>query len=107
VIDGEGVVRWSYVSPMGVNPGADGILRALEDENLVEYAQDLGLDAAAVARDLAGHVYKTKVRDDFMGGVRSGVNGTPTFHISGVRFDDSWDPDTLTAALERAARLHK
>jgi hypothetical protein len=26
-----GVVRWSYVSPVGVNPGADGILRALED----------------------------------------------------------------------------
>ena len=31
VIDAEGVVRWSYVSPVGVNPGADGILRALED----------------------------------------------------------------------------
>jgi peroxiredoxin len=29
VIDDEGVVRWSYVSPIGVNPGADGILRAL------------------------------------------------------------------------------
>jgi peroxiredoxin len=31
VIDGEGIVRWSYVSAVGVNPGADGILRALED----------------------------------------------------------------------------
>jgi peroxiredoxin len=30
VIDGEGVIRWSYVSPVGINPGADGILRALE-----------------------------------------------------------------------------
>ena len=30
VIDGDGVVRWSYVSPVGVNPGADGILEALE-----------------------------------------------------------------------------
>ena len=30
VIDGEGVIRWSYVSPVGVNPGADGILAALE-----------------------------------------------------------------------------
>ena len=29
VIDGDGVIRWSYVSPIGVNPGADGILRAL------------------------------------------------------------------------------
>ena len=30
VIDGDGIVRWSYVSPVGINPGADGILRALE-----------------------------------------------------------------------------
>jgi len=30
LIDGDGVIRWSYVSPIGVNPGADGILRALE-----------------------------------------------------------------------------
>jgi peroxiredoxin len=29
VIDGAGVVRWSYVSPVGINPGADGILKAL------------------------------------------------------------------------------
>ncbi|HTB33342.1 MAG TPA: redoxin domain-containing protein, partial [bacterium] len=30
VIDGEGVIRWSYLSPVGVNPGADGILDALD-----------------------------------------------------------------------------
>ena len=30
VIDAEGTIRWSYVSPIGVNPGADGILAALE-----------------------------------------------------------------------------
>jgi peroxiredoxin len=31
VVDAEGVIRWSYVSPMGVNPGADGFLSALEE----------------------------------------------------------------------------
>jgi peroxiredoxin len=31
VIDADGVVRWSFVSPVGINPGADGILRALEN----------------------------------------------------------------------------
>ena len=31
LIDADGIIRWSYVSPVGVNPGADGILRALED----------------------------------------------------------------------------
>jgi alkyl hydroperoxide reductase subunit AhpC len=30
VIDAERVIRWSYVSPVGINPGADGILKALE-----------------------------------------------------------------------------
>ena len=30
VIDADGIIRWSYVSPVGINPGADGILRALE-----------------------------------------------------------------------------
>jgi peroxiredoxin len=30
VIDREGIIRWSYISPIGVNPGADGILKALE-----------------------------------------------------------------------------
>jgi len=30
VLDGEGIVRWSYVSPIGINPGAEGILEALE-----------------------------------------------------------------------------
>jgi peroxiredoxin len=36
VIDAAGVIRWSYVSPVGVNPGADGILRALESLNSEE-----------------------------------------------------------------------
>ncbi len=31
VIDGAGIIRWSYVSPIGINPGADGILSALEN----------------------------------------------------------------------------
>jgi peroxiredoxin len=31
VIDSDGIVHWSYVSPVGINPGADGILRALEE----------------------------------------------------------------------------
>jgi hypothetical protein len=30
VIDADGIVRWSYISPVGINPGANGILLALE-----------------------------------------------------------------------------
>jgi peroxiredoxin len=38
VIDGDGIIRWSYVSPLGVNPGADGILKALESIDVKEAA---------------------------------------------------------------------
>jgi peroxiredoxin len=39
VIDGEGKVRWSYLSPLGVNPGADGVLDALESLAHAEVAR--------------------------------------------------------------------
>jgi peroxiredoxin len=45
VLDGKGTIRWSYLSPMGVNPGADGILAALEA---------LGQDTRSAARPAAG-----------------------------------------------------
>jgi len=40
VIDGEGIIRWSYVSPVGINPGADGILKALESMTPGEKAEN-------------------------------------------------------------------
>ena len=73
---------------------------ALEDDHLIEYARELGLDAARFERELAAHTYKPKVRDDFMSGVRSGVNGTPTYFINNVRHDQAWDVEALLTALE-------
>jgi protein-disulfide isomerase len=75
--------------------------RALDDRHLVGYATALGLDVKAFERDLHAHAHQARVREDFLSGIRSGVNGTPTFFINGVRFDDSWDPDTLTDAISR------
>jgi len=60
----------------------------------------LDLDAFNAAID-SGQV-RGRVEHDFMDGVRSGVNGTPTFFINGTRFDDSWDEETLGAAIEHA-----
>jgi protein-disulfide isomerase len=75
----------------------------LRDEDLRSYAERLGLDLERFDRELAGRVYAERVHEDFMGGVRSGVNGTPTFYINGVRHDDSYDLETLVAALDEAA----
>ena len=77
--------------------------KRLRDEDLRGYAEKLGLDVDAFDRELAEHVHAARVHEDFMSGVRSGVNGTPTFYIDGVRYDDSYDLETLLAALERAA----
>ena len=77
--------------------------KRLRDEDLRGYAEKLGLDVESFAKELAEHVHAARVREDFMSGVRSGVNGTPTFYIDGARHDDAYDVETLVAALERAA----
>jgi protein-disulfide isomerase len=75
---------------------------ALERPDLLRYAADLGLDAKRFASELVGAVHRPRVQEDFRGGVRSGVNGTPTFFINGARFDGAWDEAGLLAALETA-----
>ena len=77
--------------------------RRLRDQDLRAYAEKLGLDVELFDKDLAEHVHAARVHEDFMSGVRSGVNGTPTFYINGTRHDDSYEVEALLAALERAA----
>ncbi len=64
---------------------------------LVEMAQQIGLDVQRFKSELESGAYSSKVRDDFMSGVRSGVNGTPTFFINGARYDG---PVILEAMME-------
>jgi protein-disulfide isomerase len=47
----------------------------------------VGLPQAELQQALSAGTYRQKVRDDFMGGVRSGVNGTPCFFVNGIRHD--------------------
>jgi len=73
---------------------------ALDGPYLKRYAQKLGLDLDALETALGGGAPHQRVRADFMGGVRSGVNGTPTFFVNGKRFDGDWrDADGFAAAL--------
>ena len=76
----------------------------LEDEALVKHAKKLGLDGKQFRKELEGGVYADRVRADMLGGVRSGVNGTPTFFINGVRHDGSWEFEPLVAALVKAGK---
>jgi protein-disulfide isomerase len=77
--------------------------RTLDDWHLLQFASQLGLDVKRFSRELAEAVHRERVREDFMSGVRSGVNGTPTFFINNVRHDGPAQLDELLDALERAS----
>ena len=77
--------------------------RRLGDRDLRGYAEQVGLDLERFDAELDEHVHAARVHEDFLSGVRSGVTGTPTFFVNGARHDDSYDVETLLAALERAA----
>ena len=73
---------------------------ALEDDELIAYARMLGIDPEWAAQALTEGRYEPRVRADFASGVRSGVNGTPTFFINGLRYEGG--ADTLLDALMEA-----
>jgi len=63
----------------------------------LELGERLELSASALLKALKQGTFEARVRADFKGGVRSGVNGTPTFFINGHRHDGSFDFETLIA----------
>jgi protein-disulfide isomerase len=75
----------------------------LADADLASYALRIGLEVYQFQADLSGEKYAKKVRADFRGGIRSGVNGTPTFFINDVRYNGEHTLEPLLAALENAA----
>jgi protein-disulfide isomerase len=77
--------------------------QALDPMSLRRYAAAIGLELARFDADMASGAHRPKVRQDFLSGARSGVNGTPTFFINGVRHDGGWDLQGLLSGIRRAA----
>jgi NhaA family Na+:H+ antiporter len=73
----------------------------LDREHLDDYASEIGLDVERFERELDARTYADRVREDFLGGVRSGANGTPTFYLNGVRYDGPWDFESLAEEIEK------
>jgi protein-disulfide isomerase len=81
----------------------DGIFenqRILGVPMLLELAEKLGMAANDLEAALEGEEFVERVKEDFLGGVRSGVNGTPTFFINGHRHDGSFEFEELVGAIE-------
>ena len=75
----------------------------LTDRHLRLYASQSGLDMDRFNREMAAHAWAPAVREHFLGGVRSGINGTPAFFINGVRHVGLIDVLSLRRAIEHAA----
>lgn len=76
--------------------------QALDAENLMQAAVALGLDKVKFSRDVAERAYADRVQEDVQSGIDSGVGGTPTLFINGVRNDDEDDYETLKGKIEEA-----
>ncbi len=85
---------WQAHDALYENQGALGIALYFE------IAEQLGLSASELREALAEGVYQARVRADFSGGVRSGVNGTPTFFVNGQRHDGALDFEGLASAID-------
>jgi protein-disulfide isomerase len=80
----------------------DGIFERhspLSSELLFSLARSYGLDVSAMTEALDKQAFLERVKEDFMGGVRSGVNGTPTFFVNGKRHDHGTDFESLAEAI--------
>jgi protein-disulfide isomerase len=75
--------------------------KALDDGHLLEYAQKIGLeDIRKFKDDISRHLYAPLIEQSLKGGIDSGVEGTPTFFINGVRYEDSFDLKTFSETLQ-------
>lgn len=79
---------------------------ALDDHSLAMHAKVLGLDAA-LYQTVLDEEYEGRVRHDFLTGVRSGVNGTPSLFINGERYDGPRDADSLIELLQAMRTLQR
>ena len=74
--------------------------RQLEDEDLVRYAEEVDLDLDRFEEEMAQHMHLGGLRKSLESGLASGVQGTPTFFINGVRHDGSYHLGALLEVIE-------
>ncbi|MET0794110.1 MAG: thioredoxin domain-containing protein [Polyangiaceae bacterium] len=71
-------------------------------EHLVSAAQAVGLDTEAFRQALGEHTFAERVRELSIASVQSGIIGTPTLFINGVRYENRIEEPLLSAALNKA-----
>ncbi|HKC36310.1 MAG TPA: DsbA family protein [Chitinophagaceae bacterium] len=75
----------------------------LTPNNILIFAERMGLEMADFKNDLTSHELESKVLSDFESGLRSGVNATPTFFINGDKYEGDWTSKEFIAFLLNVA----
>lgn len=78
-----------------------------DGRTFAQFESKLKLDVARVDREVSQRVYLARIEEDFMSGVRSGVNGTPTFFINGSRYDGPSELEPMVSALKQAGKASR
>ncbi|MGA2664100.1 MAG: thioredoxin domain-containing protein [Nitrososphaerales archaeon] len=68
------------------------------------HEKKIKLDSAKIAREVSQKAHSGRIEEDYMSGIKSGVNGTPTFFINGSRYDGYPELGPLVAALREAGK---
>jgi protein-disulfide isomerase len=79
--------------------------RQLTPHSFAEFAQEIKLDISTFKRDLQDKKLAYKVEADFESGIRSGVNGTPSFFINEQKYEGSYDFGSLAQAIKETMEL--
>ncbi|MBC8172758.1 MAG: DsbA family protein, partial [Chitinophagales bacterium] len=74
--------------------------QALDLESLFRYAKTIGLNLKRFKNDIQKNTLRDKVEQDFESGVRSGVNGTPSFFINGKKYNGDWVEEVFSQYLK-------
>lgn len=72
----------------------------LNIEAIFDFAEELALNMMKFEKDIRDKAILAKVEADFMSGMRSGVNGTPTFFINAYKYNGVHDFDSMATAIE-------
>jgi protein-disulfide isomerase len=75
---------------------------ALDDIHLSNYAKKMNLDIDRFRKETLGHVYTSLIDKSIKSGIDSRVEGTPTFFLNNIRYDDSWDLKTFSNNLQKS-----
>lgn len=78
---------------------------ALDEDSLIQYAEDLDLDVNRFIREIEAGQHRDHILADYRGGIRNGVQGTPTFFVNGQMYKGPLEAEGLVSELTQTSTI--